>query len=163
MGFFFVLHTKPVFPQYKRKKTLLLVSLVIFPVSFAPTEHPSSNQVHDCFSPFFTSWVCIPPRVFMLLQLHPVRGKPLTKCRSSFSWFQYLAKFFRSSLFNFYSCQSVKKAEPDVFCLNWVCYFLLTRSQKPVTPFSTRNIYTDLIISCDYSWCKKTIAMFDDS
>lgn len=58
---------------------------------------------------------------------------------------------------NFYSCQSVKKicTRSVLFKLSYYC--LLTPSQKPLTPFSTTNIYIDLIISCDYSWCKKTI------
>lgn len=45
-----------------------------------------------------------------------------------------------------------------MFCLNRVFCCLLTHSKKTVTPFSTRNIYSDLILSCDYSRCKKTIA-----
>lgn len=130
-GFFFVLHTKPVFPQYKRERTFILVSLIIFSVSFVPIEHPSLKQVHDCFSPFFPSWVCILPRVFRPLQLQSVRGKPLTNCSSSLFWLWYLDKFFRSCLVNFYSCQSVKKAELDMFCFNWVCCYLLTHSLKP--------------------------------
>lgn len=85
------------------------------------------------------------------------KGNHSQKRSSSLSWLWYLAKFFRNCLVNFYSCQSVKKAELDMLCLNWICYCLLTLSQTG-TPFSIRNIYTDLIISCDYSWCKKIIA-----